>query len=45
MTETFEEKREFVAIWAIIVVILAGIMYIIFQYRDEIREKFNKKSE
>ncbi|MBQ3275410.1 hypothetical protein IJH46_03260 [Candidatus Saccharibacteria bacterium] len=45
VTETFEEKREFVAIWAIIVVILAGIMYIIFQYRDEIREKFNKKSE
>ena len=42
-TETYEEKREFVAIWAIVVVILAGISYIIFQYREEIKEKLHRK--
>ena len=40
--ETFRETREFVAIWAIVVVVLGGIVYIVFQYREEIREKFKK---
>ena len=43
--ETFEEKSEFVAIWAIIIVIVVGILYIIFQYREEIAGLFKKKKE
>ena len=39
VSEEFEEKRELVAIWAIILVIVAGVLYILFQYREEIREK------
>ncbi|MBQ3464390.1 lamin tail domain-containing protein [Candidatus Saccharibacteria bacterium] len=41
-TETFEEKTEFVAIWAIIVVIVMGIIYIIYQYKDDIKRKLGK---
>lgn len=37
---TFEEKTEMTAIFAIITVIVAGIGYIIFQYRDEIKLRF-----
>lgn len=41
--ETFEEKTEFVAIWAIIIVIVLGLIYIIFQYREEIKELVKRK--
>lgn len=43
--ETFEEKREFTAIVAIFVVVLAGVLYIIYQYKDEIRGLFKKKQK
>lgn len=41
--EVFEERSSFVAIWAIVAVVAAGIVYIIFQYREEIREKLKRK--
>ncbi|MBQ7802604.1 lamin tail domain-containing protein [Candidatus Saccharibacteria bacterium] len=41
-TETFEEKSEFVAIWAIVAIIVVGLIYILFQYKDEIQEKLRK---
>ncbi|MBR3256888.1 lamin tail domain-containing protein [Candidatus Saccharibacteria bacterium] len=40
--ETFEEKSEFVAIWSIVAVIAVGVMYILFQYREEIAGAFRK---
>ena len=45
VTERFEEKREFVAIWAIVIVVAAGIWYIIFQFREEIGEKLGRKKK
>ena len=44
-TETFEERREFVAVWAIIIVVAAGIIYIILQFREEIARAFQKKNK
>jgi len=41
--ETFEEKTEFTAIIAILVVIVAGLIYIAFQYREEIKEKLKRR--
>ena len=35
-TETFEEKKEFVATWAIVIVVLAGVVYVVVQFREEI---------
>lgn len=40
--DEFEEKREFVALWAIIVVIITGTAYIIYQYKDEIKTKLGR---
>ncbi len=41
--EKFEEKSEFVAIWAIVGVIVVGVIYILFQYREEIKRAFGRK--
>ncbi len=38
--ETFQEKTEMTAIFAIISVVVAGIGYIAFQYRDELKVRF-----
>lgn len=35
-TETFTEKSSFVAVWAIVGVGVLGVLYVIFEYRDEI---------
>lgn len=36
----FEEKTELTAIWAIVTVVVAGLGYIAFQYKDELKLKF-----
>lgn len=41
-TETFEEKKEFVAVWAIVVVVAAGALYVILQFREEIFGKYGR---
>ncbi len=38
-TGTMEEKTEMTAVFAIATVIVAGIGYITFQYKDELRMK------
>ncbi len=43
VTEMFEEKRELVSVYAIVTVVVAGLGYIAFQYKDELRMKFAKK--
>lgn len=40
VTEVFEEKKELVSVYAIVTVIVAGLLYIAFQYKDELRAKF-----
>ena len=42
-TEDFEEKSSFIALWAIIGVGIIGAIYIIFEYRQEIKKLFKKK--
>lgn len=42
--EVFEEKSDFVAIWAIVAVIGVGLLYILFQYRKEIVGLFTKNN-
>lgn len=42
-TEQFEEKSNFVAIWAITGVLAIGVFYIVFEYRKEIIKFFKKK--
>ena len=39
-TGTYEDKKEFVSVWAIATVVVAGIGYIAFQYKDELKLKF-----
>ncbi len=39
----YEEKSNFVAIWAIVGVVTLGVGYIVFQYRQEIAKIFRKK--
>ncbi len=43
---SFEERTEFTAAWAIGAVVMAGLGYIAFQYKDEIRSRLhpNKKA-
>ena len=41
--DSFEEKSNFVAIWAIVGVSAVGVGYILFQYRNEIFKLFRKK--
>ena len=43
VTSNVEEKTELVSIWAIATVITAGIGYIIFQYRDELKMKLARR--
>lgn len=38
-TGTYEDKKEFISIWAIATIIAAGVGYIIFQYKDELKQK------
>lgn len=40
--ETFQEEKSFVALYALIGVILIGVAYIIFQFRHEIKRLFDK---
>ena len=40
---TYEDKKEFVSVWAIATVIIAGIGYIAFQYKDELKLKFARR--
>lgn len=40
--EEFTERREFVSIMAILVVVCAGVLYIIYQYKEEIRGLFKR---
>lgn len=41
--ETFEEKSEFIAKWAILAVVAVGGIYILFQYRKEVARLFKRK--
>ncbi len=42
VAETFEEKSKFIATYAIIGVVALGVLYIVFQYREEIKGLFKK---
>ncbi len=42
ISETFEEKTRFIAWWVLIGIVGVGIIYIIFQYREEIKKKIKK---
>jgi hypothetical protein len=43
VTGTYEDKKEFVSVWAIATVVVAGIGYIAFQYKDELKLKFARQ--
>ena len=40
--DSYEESSSFIALWAIIGVAVLGVLYIVFQFRDEIRKAFLK---
>ena len=40
---TYEDKKEFVSIWTIATIIAAGIGYIVFQYKDELKLKLSRQ--
>ncbi|MBR3319303.1 hypothetical protein IKG06_02230 [Candidatus Saccharibacteria bacterium] len=42
-TGVYEDKKEFVSVWAIATVIVAGLGYIVFQYKDELKLKFARQ--
>ena len=41
--ETFEEKSEFMAKWAVLAVVALGGIYILFQYKKEVARLFKRK--
>ncbi|MBQ2637677.1 hypothetical protein IJG10_00940, partial [Candidatus Saccharibacteria bacterium] len=43
VSETFEEKSKFIALYAVIGIVALGVIYILFQYREEIKKKFERK--
>ncbi len=45
VTGTFEEKKELTSVFAIATVVVAGLGYIGFQYKDEIKMKFARKQK
>lgn len=44
-TGTFEEKKELTSVFAIATVVVAGLGYIVFQYKEEIKLKFAHKQK
>ena len=42
VTEKYEEKTSFVALYAVVGVIIIGVIYIIYEFRSEIRKLFRR---
>ncbi len=42
-TGVYENKKEFASVWTITTIVVAGIGYIIFQYKDELKLKFSRR--
>ena len=43
VTGIYEDKKEFASVWTIATVVVAGIGYIVFQYKDELKLKFARR--
>ncbi len=41
-TEDYEQNTSFIALWAVLGVVVAGLLYIIFQFRAEIKKLWSK---
>ena len=40
---TYENRKEFASVWTIATIVAAGIGYIVFQYKDELKLKFARR--